>query len=290
MFAYFRSGLWYLVWGFVALYLIMTIGMWAATLRTLGFSSLVQCPRMLRLSFRALPIRELSLALVLPALAILLIRKFEIGGRYLEALPLNAPLWIGLLCFTLFLLPPTALVLSSSTDKQLRWALGLKKFTGGRRVVSLLDTEFMKPQRSISDVWSITLRRSSALTDVLRMSNTSGWQAGVRELIELSPIVILDTRVCTPAILFEASLLLTSEYAYKTIFMTEDDNACPVLERLVDEKRISSECLISVIKESELGALLKRLLASRDSLPKPGSFASAPSTIGKSVAQRRTSD
>jgi hypothetical protein len=280
----------YFVWGLAALYLIMTVSIWSVTLRTLGLSSLRHCPRLGRLSLRASPIRELSVVLLFSLVAIALLRTRGIGGEYVAALPLNALSLIALLCFTLVLVPPTALVFSSSTDRQLRWALSLKKFTGGRRVISLLDTGYMTIKPGIGDAWSIMSRRSMSLTDVLRTSDTDDWQAGVRELIELSPIVVLDTRVCTRALLFEASAVLTPQYAYKVIFVSDDDGARPVLERLLDEGGISTNCPVCVVTENELGQLLRRLVTSRDTLPKPGRFACAPSRIGELPGRRRGSE
>lgn len=70
MVATFLSVLWYLVWGLAALYVVMTLGIWTSTLRTLGLSAIRHCPRMLRLSLRASPIRELSVALLLPIIAV----------------------------------------------------------------------------------------------------------------------------------------------------------------------------------------------------------------------------
>jgi hypothetical protein len=286
MVATFLSVLWYLVWGLAVLYVVMTVGIWGATIRTLGLSSIRSCPRMLRLSLRASPIRELSLALLLPLIAIPLISAHWTGRWYIEVLPLNAFLLIAVLCFTLFLVPPTTLVFSSSTDRQLRWAMALKRFSGGRRVVSLLETGYMTIKPSISDAWSIMMRRSTSLTDVLRVSDTNSWQTGVRELIELTPIVVVDTRVCTQALLFEASAMLTPEYVHKAIFVTEDDGACPVLERLLDEGRVSPDRLATIISQDELGPLLQRLIKSKEALPKPGRFASTPSKIGQHVRQR----
>src|SRR5258706_1836846 len=280
------SVLWYLMWGVAALYVVMTVSIWSATLRTLGLSAIRRCSRMLRLSLRASPIRELSLALLLPLIAIPLIIRHWAGRWYIEALPLNALMLIAVLCFTLFLVPPTALVFSSSTDRQLRWALALKRSTGGRRVVSLLDTGYMAARPSISDVWSIMTRRSTSLTDVLRVSDTNDWRAGVRELIELTPIVVVDARVCTQALLFEASAMLTPEYAHKAIFVSEDDGACPVLERLMDEGRVSPDSLAIIVNEVELGRLLQRLVKSREALPKAGSFASTPSRVGECARRR----
>lgn len=276
----------YLVWGLSALYVCMTIHIWLMTLRTLGLSALRHCPRMLRLSFRASLIRELSVAILLPLIVIPLLRAYGIGGEYIAALPLNALLLMALSGFTLCLVPPTVVVFSSSTDRQLRWALALKKFTGGRRVISLLDTGYMVVKPSARDAWSIMSRRSASMLDVLRTSEKDNWQVGVKALIEIAPIVIVDTRVCTPALLFEASSVLTPEYSYKSIFLSEDDDACPVLEKLLDEGGIPADCLLSVVKEDELGPLLKSRVVSKATLPKIGSFALTPFMIGERFGRR----
>jgi hypothetical protein len=278
--------LWWLAWGQAAMYALMTFGIWYATLRTLGLSSLRHCPRMLRLSFRSASVRELTVAFVLPSLAALLVIVYGVGGGYAAALPLKALLLISLLCSTLFLVPPTTLVFSSSTDRQLRWALALKRWTGGRRVISLLDTGYMDVKPRAGDLWSIVSRRSATLTDVLRTSDTEGWQDSVRELIDISPVVVVDTRVCTRALLFEASTMLSPEYAYKAIFVSEDDGACPVLERLLAEGAVPSDRLVCVVREDELGPLLRTLVVSRDALPGPGGFVSRRVPIDECAARR----
>ncbi len=266
----------YLVWGIAALYTVMTVSIWSATVRTLGLSSLRHCPRMLRLSFQASPIRELVIALLVPFIAVILGSIYEPAVWYLETLPVNGFLLIAVLCFTLFLVPPTTLVLSTSTNERLRWALALKRFTGGRRVISLLDTGYMSFKPNPVDLWAIMSRRSLTLTDVLRTSDTSNWQAGVKELIGITPIVVVDTRVCTNALLFEASTMLTPPNVYKAIFVSQDDGACPVLEKLLAEGRVPSDLLVSIVKKDELGQVLRRLVTSKQSLPKLGSFAATP--------------
>ncbi|HEY0377990.1 MAG TPA: hypothetical protein VGC87_13810 [Pyrinomonadaceae bacterium] len=281
------SVLRYFVWGLAALHLIMAVSIWGVTLRTLGPSSLRYCPRVLRLSFRASPIREVLSVILLPIVAILLLRTQGIGDQFFAALPLNALLLVGLLYFTLLLVPPTVLVFSSSTDEQLRWALSLKKFAGGRRVISLLDTGYMKVKPNAGDVLATVSRRSISLADVLRTSDADDWQSGVKELIEMSPIVVVDTRVCTQAVLFEASTMLTPEHAYKAIFVSDEDGACPVLERLLDEGGVAPSCPVSVVTENELGEVLRSLVTSGNTLPKPGRFARTPSRIGERPGLRR---
>jgi hypothetical protein len=274
-----------LVWILAGLYLIMTISIWWASLRTLGLSSLRHSPRILRLSFRAGPIRELSLVMLTTLIAILVI--YANSNEYRVGSAQNALLLIMALCCTLFFVPPVALVFSSSTNRQLRWALTLKGLIRGRRVISLLDTAYMRPEPGLDDVWAVVSRRSLTLTDILRTSDLNNWHAGVRELIEITPIVVVDTRVCTPALLFEASTMLAPQNLYKAIFVIDDDGACPVLQALLDNGGIPSDCKASIVKKGELRQVLQSLITSRDSLPKPGSFPSSPSTIGERAGRSR---
>lgn len=274
-----------LVWIIAGLHLIMTIGIWWATLRTLGLSSLRHSPRILRLSFRAGPIRELLVMMLTTLVVIFII--YANSSEYRVGSAQNALLLIVVLCCTLFFVPPAALVFSSSTNRQLRWALTLKGLIRGRRVISLLDTAYMRPEPSLDDVWAVVSRRSLTLTDILRTSDLNNWHAGVRELIEITPIVIVDTRVCTPALLFEASTMLAPQNLYKAIFVIGDDGACPVLETLLDNGGISAACKASIVREAELSEVLRSLITSRYSLPKPGSFPSPPSTIGERAGRGR---
>lgn len=277
----------YLIWIVAGLHLIMAIGIWWATVRTLGLSSLRHCPRMARLSFRAAPIRELLLVMLTTVIAIIIISVYVSTSEYVAGSPQNAVILIVVLCCTLFVVPPAALVFSSSTDRQLRWALSLKGLTRGRRVISLLDTAYMRPKFSLGDVWAVTRRRSFTMTDILRTSDMNNWQSGVRELIEITPIVVVDTRVATPALLFEASTMLAPQNRHKAIFVTNNDGACPVLETLLDNGCIQPSCPASIVKEDELGLVIQNLITSRDSLPRPGNFASPPSTIGERAGRRR---
>lgn len=273
----------YAAWGLTAFFVLMTLGVWGATLRTFGPSCLRHCLRMLRLCYRAGPIRQLFFMILLPTFGTWLIAIYGPAGKVLAPFPVSALMLISVLSLMQVPIPPVAVVFSSSTDSQLRLALSLKKFTGGRRVISLLDTGYLNIKPRINDVWAITLLRSGSLTDVLRTSNPNRWQAVVRELIEISPIIIVDTRVCTPALLFEASTVLTADSGYKAIFIRADDGTSPVLEQLLSEGNISSDSRLRVVKESELGELLRTLVVSRGTLPKPGDDAIA--TISKSISR-----
>jgi hypothetical protein len=275
-----------LAWSLAALYFVMTFSIWFASLRTLGLFSLRRCPRVLRLTLRGSQVRELCVALLLPFLAVALAAALGAGNGFIAKLPFGPFVLMASLCLTLFLVPPTVLVLSSSTDRQVRWALTLKKFTGGRRVISLLDIGYMAVEPRVSDLWSVTIKKSATLTDILRTSGAKGWEAGVEELIDLSPIVVVDARVCTRALLFEASAALAPRNAHKALFVSEDDGGCPLFEGLLAEGAVNPRTRVSIVGEGELGPLLAKLVASADALPKPGDFISNPTTIAEVVSRR----
>ena len=266
----------------------MTISIWTATLRTLGLASLRHCPRMLRLSSRASAVREMFVVILVPFVVVLIGKVYGPVGSFLERSPINAFLLMGGFCFTLFLVPPTVLVFSTSTNERLRWALALKRFAGGRRVISLLDTGYMRPKASVTDLWAITSRRSLGLTDVLRTNEAGNWQAVVQELIGLTPIVVVDTRVHTRALQFEAATMLAPQHSYKAIFVSEDDGSCPVLDQLLAERAISSDLRVTIVKEGELEQLLRDLVKSKRSLPRPRELAATPYTGPRFAESRRS--
>jgi hypothetical protein len=274
-----------LVWTIAALYFTMTASVWLATLRTLGLSSLRRCPSVLRLSLRGSQIRDLCVVILLPFLALSLARALGVGDRLIAQLPVGPFALIGSLCLSLLLVPPTVLVLSSSTDEQVRWALTLKNFIGWRRVVSMLDTGYMAVAPRAGDLWSVTLKRSATLPDVLRTSGAQGWQVRVKELIDLSPIVVVDARTFTPALLFEASAALARRNCHKALFVCEEDGYCPLLEHLLADGHVSPCTPVNVVREGRLGPLLARLVVKPDTLPKPDGFISNTMSIAEAVSQ-----
>jgi hypothetical protein len=215
--------------------------------------------------------------ILVPFVVVLIGKVYGPVGSFLERSPVNAFLLMGGFCFTLFLLPPTVLVFSTSTNDRLRWALALKRFAGGRRVISLLDTGYMRPKPSVTDLWAITSRRSLALTDVLRTNEAGNWQAVIQELIGLTPVVV------------EAATMLAPQYAYKAIFVSEDDGSCPVLDQLLAEGVISSDLRVTIVKERELEQLLRGLVKSKRSLPRPRELVATPYMVPR-CAESRSSE
>ena len=271
-----------LAWGFVLLFVFMTAHSWYITLRTLGLSSLRFSLRIFRVSLRAGPIREFTGFILINLIAIFLLLRYAKGSAFVEVLPVKQILFVFFMAVLLYFIPPAALALTSSTDRQLRWALALKGQTRGYRIVSLLDTRYMMPKPSVNDVWSVMSRRSLTLVDILRTSDSTHWQQTVKEIVGIAPIVIVDTREITHAVLFEASLMLTPEHIHKAIFVIENDGRCPVFERLIADGSVEPDRLVSVVRENQLEQLLRQTLQ-RGSLPQPGRFISTPRPIGEII-------
>ncbi len=274
-----------LAWFVAAMHALMVCGVWLATLRTLGPASLRRCPRIFRLSCRAAPVREVLVAILLPLLAVPLMSASGFGAGVAARVPWGALALIGACYAALLLVPPAVLVFSNSTDRRLRWVMTLKRFTAGRRVISMLDTGHVSVRPRPGDFLSVMLGRSGTLTDVLRTSDAVEWREGARELIELAPVVVVDARACTGALLFEARAVLDAGGAHKALFVSEDDGACPLLERLFGEGGLRPSERLSVVKEEELGPLLKSLLASADALPRPGRDASPTASLAEVAAR-----
>jgi hypothetical protein len=272
-----------LVWTLVALHALVTLLSWVLTIRTLGVASLKLCPRMIFLSGRGWPVIERVLLLTAPFAIIRFLNSLGLGPGTFNVFPLNAFMLMAVMIISLPLIPPTAVVFSNSTDRQLRWALALKQLAGGRRVISMLDTSYLKRKRTIRDSWSIFTRRAITVMDILRTTETEDWHYLVQQLVAVTPIVIVDTRVFTHALLFEASTVMTPEYAHKAIFISDDDGSCPVLQNLVADGTVPLDLRISVVKQDELGPILKRLVRSPHTLPQYGTFPVPPIRVAECV-------
>lgn len=271
------------VWTLVALHALVTFLGWVLTIRTLGIASLRQCTRTFFISIRGWPVVTKMLLFCAPFVIIRFLNSLGVGPGQLNVFPVNALMLTTFMLVSLLVIPPTAVVFSSSTDRQIRWALALKLLARGCRVISLLDTGNMKSKGNIRDLWNRFARNAITLVDVLRTTEAENWQYLVEELIKVTPIVIVDTRVCTRALLFEASQVTTVEYAHKAIFVSEDDGSCPVLERLVTNGSVPPDFLVSIVKQDELGPILRTLVRSSRTLPQYGAFPAPPVQIGECV-------
>ena len=131
--------------------------------------------------------------------------------------------WAALILST----PPAALLRGASTEQSVN-LLGSLAF-GARpyRVVSLLDL-----QRS-----SLPKRLFLGFVNK-RLLGGYDWQRVVTNLIDHTPVIVIDTRVSSEAVKIEfCELFKTVQRLRKTIFVVENDGTCPVLREIHAENR-----------------------------------------------------
>ena len=113
------------------------------------------------------------------------------------------------------LLPPVAIVLASSSPPSGELLRTVAKHLAPLRVVSLLDGKYLGP------------RNWTSKEDNLRTILGNSWRSAVHRLIEITPLVIIDTRVVTDAVCEEIRHMLNEERVGKAIFIVERDGSSP---------------------------------------------------------------
>lgn len=93
------------------------------------------------------------------------------------------------------------------------------------------------------------------------------WEQTVRELIDMVPIVILDTRVVSDHVLQEAAWMLQPERLHQVTFVTDDEGNAPVLESILPKNEIYLEHRSRLVKEDELCDRISQFTNSHDALP-----------------------
>jgi hypothetical protein len=142
-------------------------------------------------------------------------------------LPFPFIIWLaaGLHALSRVCIPPAVLLLSSSWADTVKLITTVERAVFPLRVVHLLDTYL---DQQVPDAYRHeTLREGS-----LRTYNPQNWQLIVDRLTESVPIIVVDTRIDTPALIEEARKLLETNQAHKTIFIINNDGSSPTLDRL----------------------------------------------------------
>jgi hypothetical protein len=135
---------------------------------------------------------------------------------------INATVACGFLM--IFLLPPTAIVLGSTSDSGELLAITAQQFFPFR-VVSLLDGKRLGSAIFLHKI------------DNLRTMRDSSWRNAVHRLAQISPIVIVDARMKTPAVIEEIEHMLHEDKVPKAAFVVNDDGSAPGLEELAANRQ-----------------------------------------------------
>lgn len=131
----------------------------------------------------------------------------------------------------IFLLPPTAIVLASSSPASGKLLENTARQLFPFRVLSLLDGKRLGPTIF------------AGKTDNLRTIMGRSWRAAVHRLIEITPLVIVDARLATPPVCEEVRHMLDARRVVKAIFIVNDDGSAPALrEAGADARKAQLVC------------------------------------------------
>ncbi len=119
--------------------------------------------------------------------------------------------------------PPVALILGTSTHSSIRRQRAIKYRLSPLRVVSLLDVEVP---------WDSSLACELGL-DSFRTINDEDWWLVIAKLMEVTPILVIDTAAETTGVLREARYILGVDLWRKCLFLTPPDETAPILDRIL---------------------------------------------------------
>jgi hypothetical protein len=164
--------------------------------------------------------------------------------------------------FLLFksLQPPAALFLTSSSPYAADLLVQINIALSPLRCVALLNPKRMH------------FMQRNALGDNLRTKNPHIWKSIIYRLIEMTPIIILDTRGESAPVMQEAFIMLAPERARKAVFITDENGRAPALEAHGIKP---ADYALTCVTEEELIPLLRDWTQSAYSLPQPISLRDA---------------
>lgn len=119
----------------------------------------------------------------------------------------------------LFSRPPGILWLTTSSAKTVRLLAQIDRFFNSIGVVALLDTRKATP-----------FHRIMTLGANYRTISDEAWESVVYRLMDLVPVIVVDTREPTDGVVREINNLLTRDLVFKTLFLGNPDHKFPALE------------------------------------------------------------
>ena len=118
---------------------------------------------------------------------------------------------------------PVVLILGTSTYSSIRRQRAVKHRLSPLRVVSLLDVDLP---------WDTSLTNEMTL-DCFRTTNEDDWWLVITRLMEITPILLIDTGAETAGVLREGRHIFESDLWRKCLFLTPPDGSAPILDRLL---------------------------------------------------------
>ncbi|HJT78649.1 MAG TPA: hypothetical protein VJ739_15710 [Gemmataceae bacterium] len=94
----------------------------------------------------------------------------------------------------------------------------------------------------------------------LRMPDAVDWRSVVHPLMGLAPIVAIDTRVASPAIVEEIRRIVEKDLLDKCVFIVTRSGTCPAIDQAINDSSIRAR--FHTIPDSQAIPFAKRIVKS----------------------------
>jgi hypothetical protein len=210
---------------------------------------------MLKFTFRS----KEAYSLYLPLLAPL---SIVVGWYYFMKITFPVSWILGIILFQIHILayhasPPCVLLLGNSRPETIDLREQLERHLFPYRIVVLLDATVIMSSHSL-------FRRNLLAWDNLWVTNIRKWRLVSYPIMGMVPIIIVDTRVVSPAVLEETQRILSSSLTHKTIFIVEPNGNSPILQKIGAEVPAG---IIKYTEENLIPLLRLRWLPDSQSVP-----------------------
>jgi len=198
----------------------VTLILWIKTLQVIGFEALKGIPTMLNLGRLSATKQGWHNTFVFSILSLIFIAAWMISNI---TIALFFSLYTASKAFSDFVgscRTAGVVFLSRSSAPNVSLQVELKEASLGLRVVSLLDLDNELDPKLIKTLqWN-----------VYRTSDNAQWMHVIQKLMDIAQIIVLDTRVCSVALLLETKFALVPSRRHKVLSLICDDGRAPVLE------------------------------------------------------------
>lgn len=150
------------------------------------------------------------------------------------------------------LIPPAVILLTSSAPDRLRLfqRLQIRAITG---ITAMLDTsQHIQQDAALKKM----LFRSMIIAYDARTSNDANWEVTAKEIMDIVPTILLDSRETSPGVLYEAERIFSEKLWFKTLFIVGEDDSCPAVDLALEKTGLSRPDIYLLTEENLIGAFI----------------------------------
>lgn len=131
-------------------------------------------------------------------------------------------------------LPPSVLLLGNSRWPTVRLCARIERGIFPYRVITFLDEKSAEP---ISTSW---LSHGKFRINNLWLQKTDNWRTVIFYIIKNVPLVVLDTRIPSPAVVDETEFILSENLSDKVLFIMTDEGTTPSINAVTSNAVVSN--------------------------------------------------